>query len=379
MENLSLEEKLILQQKLLNNSFIFLQNLNANLNEGLKKNLTQSVIDLLNCYICLEKVEDPLLCPQCNNFACKKCLKDYYGQQTRKKCCMCKQEIKFSDLRENKIIKEMQNILSTDKSQKTAVDEFAKVIKEKKEFYNEQKKEINDIINGFNNYKTCLEKYKIEFNEYLMQCKNIVEKTFDDYYKTIQNLIKNLSSYDKIYQKSIEKYDNIYNKVKENCCDSQNIKDFINDILYLERKQMKNDDKLESQKFLLRPITFKPNFKNYCILANKILNKLDVSINFEFNSQNLGKCFFIIGYISNNKIYSCQLRVKTKKVEYERCFLIKLCKKGDSARDFILKQKEKNGLEYLFECNIEEKNLFTPNEMSLKFNLDVLEMDTFNN
>ena len=66
-------------------------------------------------------------------------------------------------------------------------------------------------------------------------------------------------------------------------------------------------------------------------------------------------------------------------MEYERCFLIKLCKKGDSARDFILKQKEKNGLEYLFECNIEEKNLFTPNEMSFKFNLDVLEMDVFNN
>ena len=377
MENLSIEEKLLLKQKLLDNSFIILQNLNENLNEDLKKNLTQSIVDLLSCYICLDKVKDPLLCPKCNNFACRKCLKKYFGKEQKKNCCMCKQSIKFSELKENKIIKEMKNILSTDKTQKTTVDEFEKVIKEKQNYYNEQKNEINDIINGFNNYKACLEKYKNEFNEYLNECKSLVEKTFDDYYKTIQNLIKSLLSYDKIYQNSIEKYDKIYTEVKDNCHDSQKIKDFINEILYLEKKQMKNDDKLETKKFLLRPITFKPYFKNYCILTNNNLNKASNFIRYEFFSQNMGKGFFNVDYIPNNKIYNCKLKVKTNKVQFERCFLVKFCKKGDSARDFILKKIKNNGLEYFFECSIEEKDLFNPDEMSLKFNLDVLEMDTF--
>ena len=378
MESLSIEEKLLLRQKLLDNSFIILQNLNANINEGLKKNLTQSVVDLLSCYICLDKVDDPLLCPKCNNFACRKCLKKYFGKEQKKNCCMCKQAIKFSELKENKIIKEMKNILSTDKTQKTTVDEFEKVIKEKQNYYNEQKNEINDIINGFNNYKACLEKYKNEFNEYLNECKSLVEKTFDNYYKTIQNLIKSLLSYDKIYQNSIEKYDKIYTEVKDNCHDSQKIKDFINEILYLEKKQMKNDDKLETKKFLLRPITFKPYFKNYCILTNNNLNKSNNFITFEFNSQNMGKCYFNVDYKANNKIYNCKLKVKTKKVEFDRSFLVKFCKKGDSARDFILKKTKNNGLEYIFESSIEEKDLFNPDEMSLKFNLDVLEMNTFN-
>jgi len=86
MESLSIEEKLLLRQKLLDNSFIILQNLNANINEGLKKNLTQSVVDLLSCYICLDKVDDPLLCPKCNNFACRKCLKKYFGKEQKKNC-----------------------------------------------------------------------------------------------------------------------------------------------------------------------------------------------------------------------------------------------------------------------------------------------------
>ena len=378
MENLSIEEKLLLRQKLLDNSFIILQNLNANLSEGLKKNLTQSTVDLLNCYICLNKVEDPLLCPKCNNFACRECLKKYFGKEQRKNCCVCKQVIKFSELKENKIIKEIKNILSTDKTQKTAIDEFEKVIKEKQDFYREQQKEINDIINGYNNYKACLEKYKNEFNAYLTECQKLVEKTFDDYYKNIQNLIKSLLSYDKIYQNSINKYDNIYNNVKENCGDSKNIKDFINEILYLEKKQMKNNDKLETKKFLLRPITFKPYFKNYTIITNKNLNKSSNFLNFEINSPNMGKCAFKIDYLANNKIYNCLLKVKTNKVEFKRCFFVKFCKKGDSARDFILKKTKTIGAEYFFECSIEEKDLFTPDEISLKFNLDVLEMETFN-
>ena len=379
MENLSREEKLALKEKINSNCFIVLQNLNSNLTQDLKKNISQSIVDLVNCYFCLCKVEDPLLCPKCNNFACKNCFKRYFDKAITKKCPTCKQIIKFTDLKENKILKEIKNILNTDKTQKETINEFSKIIKEKQDYYLEQKNDIQDIINGFNNYKECLEKYKIEFNDYLKECQQLVDKTFNEYYKTIQDLIKTLLSYDKIYQKSIDKYSEIYEKVKDNYFNSANIKDFINEILYLERKQMNNNDKFETKKFLLSPITFKPYFKNYSIITDKNLDKSSNIFNFQFLSQKIGNCSFKIDYSPNNKLYNVQLKVNINKSDYEKCFLVKLCKKGESARDFIMKKIKKEGLEYIYQCSIQEKNFFSPNENSLKFNIDVLEMDTYYN
>ena len=140
MEELSVEQKLLLRQKILDNSFIILENLNKNLDQDLKKFITQSTVDLLGCYFCLQKVEDPLLCPKCNNFACKKCLQSYFGEEQTKKCGICKQYINFNDLKENKILKELKNIISVDKTQKKAVDELYNVIKEKQKSYFEKKK-----------------------------------------------------------------------------------------------------------------------------------------------------------------------------------------------------------------------------------------------
>ena len=85
-----------------------------------------------------------------------------------------------------------------------------------------------------------------------------------------------------------------------------------------------------------------------------------------------------IDYSELNKIYHCQLKVTTNKSDYEKCFLVKFCKKGNSAREFIMKTVKKNDLEYYFECDIEQKNLFSPNENSFNYYLEVLEMNTFN-
>ena len=378
MENLPMETKLLLKQKFIDNSFIFLQNITSSLKKDLQKNITQSTVDLVSCYICLEKVDDPLLCPKCHNFACRKCLKKYFGVQNKKKCGLCKQEIEYSKLQENKIIKELKNILSTDKTQKNAVDEFAKVIKEKQLYYQEQKNDIQNIINGLLDYQECLEKYKTGFNEYLLECSKLVDNTFKNYYENIQNLINSLFSYDGIYQKSITKYEEIYNKAKENYFNSENIKDFINQILYLEKKEMNDNHKLETKKFLLSPITFKPVFKNFSIAITKMLQKSFESSSFQFQSQNLGKCLLKIDYSELNKIYHCQLKVTTNKSDYEKCFLVKFCKKGNSAREFIMKTVKKNDLEYYFECDIEQKNLFSPNENSFNYYIEVLEMNTFN-
>ena len=376
MADVPMEEKLLLRQKLLDNSFIMLKNLNKNLNADLHKNITQSVIDLVNCYFCLDKVKDPLLCPKCNNFACKECLKHYFGSAVSKPCGLCKQQIKFSELKENKVVKEIEKILSADKTQKRTVEEFAGVIKEKQDYYKAQQNEINELINGFNLYKGCLERYKFDFNAYLVECQKLVEQTFNKYYNNIQNLIKSLLSYYKIYQETIEKYDEIYRKARNNFFNNDNIKELINEILYMEKKQINNTNKLETKKFLLSPIHFKPYFRNFSLLENKSLNKEN---NFPMIEQlkDIGTMGFKIDYFRNEKIYKCQLLINTKKTEYDRCFLVKFCKKGETARDFIMKLMNRNGLIYYYEFPIGENYLFCPGENNIKFSLDILEMDTF--
>ena len=68
-----------------------------------------------------------------------------------------------------------------------------------------------------------------------------------------------------------------------------------------------------------------------------MLQKSFESSSFQFQSQNLGKCLLKIDYSELNKIYHCQLKVTTNKSDYEKCFLVKFCKKGNSAREFIMK------------------------------------------
>ena len=43
----------------------------SDLTESLNRNLTESVFDFMNCFICLSRTKEPLSCPKCNNFACK--------------------------------------------------------------------------------------------------------------------------------------------------------------------------------------------------------------------------------------------------------------------------------------------------------------------
>ena len=64
---------------------------------------------------------------------------------------------------------------------------------------------------------------------------------------------------------------------------------------------MNNNDKFETKKFLLSPITFKPYFKNYSIITDKNLDKSSNIFNFQFLSQKIGNWSFKIDYSPNNK------------------------------------------------------------------------------
>ena len=198
-----------------NNSIEFNNNnidaLNS-LSESLNRNLNQSVFDLMTCFICLTPTQEPLSCPKCNNFACKKCLRNYFGGSSRKKCPICKQEIKYNEMKKNEIIKEIENILNSGESKEKKVEKLSKFINAKKDEWYNQNNYINKILEKMFNYQKFLKEYEKQYNLFLLTCQKVVEMAFKSYSKKVEDLIESLLSFSEVANNSIKKYDDINKK-----------------------------------------------------------------------------------------------------------------------------------------------------------------------
>ena len=193
-------------------SFMLLNSLNDSLN----KDLSQSVFDLVKCFICYNQVVDPLSCPKCNNFACSKCLEMYFQNRREKKCPICKQNIQKKELKKNELISEVEQILNKSESHKNKIDELSALIEEKKNLWENQANDINAILNRIFKYQERLEEYKREYEQFFLNCQKVIQKTFQDYQTKTEELVKSLLSYNKMANESIVLCENIYKKNKDN-------------------------------------------------------------------------------------------------------------------------------------------------------------------
>ena len=232
-------------------------------NESLNKDLSQSVFDLVKCFICYNQAVDPLSCPKCNNFACSKCLEMYFGNQRAKKCPLCKQIIELKELKKNEVISEVENILNKVESHKNKIEELELLIKEKKNSWENQANNINSILNRIFKYQDMLKAYKKEYQIFLVNCQDVVQNTFEKYLKKTEEITQNLLNYNKLASQSIILYNNMSKRKK----DEKNIKDLINEIVNMERKQFNNKNQSHDEliKFLNAPIKMIPIINQYYV------------------------------------------------------------------------------------------------------------------
>ena len=232
-------------------------------NESLNKDLSQSVFDLVKCFICYNQAVDPLSCPKCNNFACSKCLEMYFGNQRAKKCPLCKQIIELKELKKNEVISDVENILNKVECHKNKIEELELLIKEKKNSWENQANNINSILNRIFKYQDMLKAYKKEYQIFLVNCQDVVQNTFEKYLKKTEEITQNLLNYNKLASQSIILYNNMSKRKK----DEKNIKDLINEIVNMERKQFnnKNQNHDEIIKFLNAPIKMIPIINQYYV------------------------------------------------------------------------------------------------------------------
>lgn len=258
----------------LQNSFALLDDLNDSLN----KKLSDSVIDLTKCFICLSPTIDPFSCPKCNNFACKKCLDAYFGGLHSKKCPICKQSIQYNELRDNKIMREIKEIINKDESKKNKIEQLSNLINEKKLLWENQGNDINNIIDKILKNQEKIKEYRKEYEIFFSRWKTIIDKTFEEYEIKIKTIIESLFNFGQDVKQSIIKYDEIDQKNKNNYYSNENIKSLINEIISMERKHFNEEQKNKTEKMMVTPLLINPNIFNFNIISTYIEKKnLDYS------------------------------------------------------------------------------------------------------
>ena len=354
----------------LKSSFLILEELN----NTFKKNISQSVLDLVNCFICLSPAEEPLTCPKCNNFACKQCLEKYFAGNLEKNCPLCKRVIKLSELKENKIVKDIEEILNKDCDKKNKIEELAKLIEEKKRIWENQTSDVSNLIDKILILQDDLQKYKKEYNLFLYNIKILIDNTFEDFNKKIRNLCDSLLNYNKVVDESINKYALIYNKNQNNHYDN-NIKILINEILSLERNHFNDKTFHQTKQFLNSSFKLIPSINLYHIKEIKLTNNSFLKTQ---NITSTGKHFkvgdFNLVYsIDSNKLYKVLIKFgftisndNTKK----KYFLISqfiICK--DIKEKLCPMKLIKNaGKTYNYECEISFEEFYSldVNEVTIK-------------
>ena len=355
----------------LKNSLLLLNDLNDSIN----KNISQSVLDLVNCFICLSPVNEPLTCPKCNNFACKKCLETYFGSQSQKKCPLCKRDIKLSELKENKIVEDIENILNKKEDKVIKYNELSALIEQKKNSWVDQTNNISHLIEKIFKYQDKLQKYKKEYDIFISNSQKLIEGTFDDINKKTENLINSLLSYNIVVDKSIKQYDNIYNNTIKKNYNSSNFKQLINEILSLERKKFNTSQNSDAEQFLNTPIKVVPSINTYNV------KKISFKMNNFFNSSTkdyTGNHFKIGDYnitynFNDNKGYNigCTLTFTVQEYSKKMCFLLSQIVELKDKKEimFPMTLLKNEGMKYYYKCTIscEEFNYLNNNdEFSVK-------------
>jgi hypothetical protein len=327
----------------LNNNDVDDDELLNSLFDSLNKNLSESFMTLTQCFICLTPSNNPLACPKCNNFACKKCFLKFFGNSSKKECPLCKQLISKSELKQKKIIKQLEKIMCKNDSRENKIKELSDLINDQKfKWDNEGSAKINNMINKMLKFQDYLKEYRNEYDNFFIEIKNILDETFDKYEKKIKEIINSLTSYNSKYNfdfkkrimECIEK-DKKNKKENKSNIDRDNASFLVREIVSMEREHF-NEEKKENEEngkfkrenyilerivkdyneFLAKPPIIMPNLSYYSPisidLSKKDLNEEyikkkgynvhigDFEIKFLFRQDNFysALCKF---YLKNNK------------------------------------------------------------------------------
>ena len=150
-------------------------------------------------------------------------------------------------MKENKIINEIQRLLSGDDDKEKQINGLSKLIENKKKEWFDQNYKIKNINERIEAYKKYIESCKKIYEQFFEKCLELVKKIFDDHFKKTEELAKSFLSYNNVFKQSMVKYDEIEENNKKNFYTKDKIKDLIDEILALERKRFNKRDNYKTE------------------------------------------------------------------------------------------------------------------------------------
>ena len=279
------------------------------LNEKLNENNSEIVLALTKCFICLSSAINPLSCPKCNNFACKKCFTKYFEESSFQNCPLCKERIYYTDLKKNIIINNIEEILAKCEGSAKKLRDLSYIMNKKRLELIKEENDDNDIIYKILDCLKRINMYRKEYDLFLSQCKEIFNKIFDEYENKIKEIYNSLfpvcKNSDQLNKNNIDKNLN-----------QEKIKSVINEIISMERME------------------FNKNNKNRKIYKNEIKKYFFSSKNMKFVENFIPK---VISIISNLPIIS-NYNIGLIKIERSNLKHSKIKKKGYNAYlgDFVI-------------------------------------------
>lgn len=322
------------------------------INEELNKPLSASVLDLMNCFICLSPAIEPVSCPRCNNFACHNCFERYFGDKSKIPCPFCKQEIEFYELERKTIIEEIEIILNQYQNNQDKIDRLTHLAEEKKKYWNEQTSSVNQYIKRINDYKKIFEEYINEEEIFFNNCLKMLLTIKTNFNENINELMDSLSSFnqnnngDANYKEFNSKNVNYDNKIKE----------IIKEILSLERKHFNEKNKGDIENFLRNPKFCVPaltSIKLPSVQIEKYDSNYISSKTVNLKNKYLGNYEIKFMQISMTKNVGCSFSF-TLDEDYDISAFVQLIKqeRDGYSKNFPMKFVERRGLTYYYQYTI---------------------------
>ena len=229
-----------------------------NQNNNTNRSIFNSIQELVTCYICMSKIVDLSICPQCQKCACYKCLLKWLNDNN-KKCPHCRTYLKETEIIKLKILNNISDNLET-LFNFHILDNICKIhgihlnyfcIKCNLELcsdciiFNEIHKDHFDSINHLDKiYKERIEKINNQIDFNLTNKREIIKQNLDTYENMISNINKNKEIKFKeidVFTKNIKiKYDSIVNNRLLKLLNSKNQANYKLDLIDLKIKEFKN-------------------------------------------------------------------------------------------------------------------------------------------
>ena len=331
----------------------------------------------MKCFICLSPTTDPLSCPKCNNFACKKCLEKYFDHSNKKKCPLCKQDITLDELVENKLITDVEDILKKNIPKNNKISELTNLIEKRKKYWNAQNDNINILIEKFFKYQEIISDYKKQYNLFFLNCQKIIEDTLKTYSKKVEDLINSLLLLNESSNKSNDKYNKLNNNYINDYYNNNKIKDLINEILIMDRKHFNDKNNDESEKLLNTSIKIVPYINHMTIreivLKKELFNKYSHN-RAKGNHYKLGNYEIIYNFITQDGYKAISKLIFTVKEGTNSCFLITQNKvvNNNKQRFYPMRLVDIKDKTYTYECKIKYDEFDIGKEKEVKMIIEAL-------